>query len=139
MGLAILAGAIGIAFANIDRIRRFKGAGFEAETWERIQAVVDKETELETVGNSPLINTPVGEKRRAVIFALGDPKYTWRYLGGLARDAKLEMKVAEQELSVLVNLDVAKSIQGRRGPLWTLTESGRVVLAKLQINQNVNK
>ena len=31
MGLAILAGSIGLAFANIDKISKFKGAGFEAE------------------------------------------------------------------------------------------------------------
>jgi hypothetical protein len=31
MGLVALAGAIGMAFTNIDRIQRFKGAGFEAE------------------------------------------------------------------------------------------------------------
>ncbi|WP_417684989.1 hypothetical protein [Pseudidiomarina gelatinasegens] len=31
MGMAILAGAIGLAFVNIDKISKFKGAGFEAE------------------------------------------------------------------------------------------------------------
>jgi len=31
MGLAILAGSIGLAFANIDKISKFKGAGFKAE------------------------------------------------------------------------------------------------------------
>lgn len=31
MGLAIVAGAIAAAFMNIDKIQRFKGAGFEAE------------------------------------------------------------------------------------------------------------
>jgi hypothetical protein len=34
MGLAIVAGAISAAFLNIDRIQRFKGAGFEAEMRE---------------------------------------------------------------------------------------------------------
>ena len=31
MALAILAGSIGLAFANIDKVAKFKGAGFEAE------------------------------------------------------------------------------------------------------------
>jgi hypothetical protein len=31
MGLAILAGALGLAFSNLDKISKFKGAGFEAE------------------------------------------------------------------------------------------------------------
>lgn len=31
MGIIVVAGAIGLAFLNIDKIQRFKGAGFEAE------------------------------------------------------------------------------------------------------------
>ena len=31
MGLAIVAGSIALAFSYIDKIQRFKGAGFEAE------------------------------------------------------------------------------------------------------------
>ena len=31
MGLAILSGALGMAFSNIDKISEFKGAGFEAK------------------------------------------------------------------------------------------------------------
>lgn len=38
MGLAIVAGAIAAAFINIDKIQKFKGAGFEAE----MRRVVDE-------------------------------------------------------------------------------------------------
>ena len=31
MGLAIIGGSLCLSFANIDKIQRFKGAGFEAE------------------------------------------------------------------------------------------------------------
>ncbi|MFC1549281.1 hypothetical protein ACFL4R_00185 [Nitrospirota bacterium] len=31
MGLSIVAGAIGMAFSNLDKFRKIKGAGFEAE------------------------------------------------------------------------------------------------------------
>ena len=31
MGIIVVAGAIGLSFLNIDKIQRFKGAGFEAE------------------------------------------------------------------------------------------------------------
>lgn len=37
MGLIIVAGAISIAFLNIDRIQRFKGAGFEAEMRQAVE------------------------------------------------------------------------------------------------------
>ena len=33
MGLAIVAGSLGLAFANIDRLKKFKAGGIEAETW----------------------------------------------------------------------------------------------------------
>ncbi|WP_284455227.1 hypothetical protein [Alloalcanivorax xenomutans] len=39
MGLAILAGSIGLAFSNIDKIARFKGAGFEAEMCKKIMHI----------------------------------------------------------------------------------------------------
>lgn len=45
MGLIIAAGAIAISFLNIDRIQRFKGAGFEAEmrqAVEHVHATVDQ-------------------------------------------------------------------------------------------------
>lgn len=37
MGLIVVAGAISIAFLNIDRIKRFKGAGFEAEMRQAVE------------------------------------------------------------------------------------------------------
>ncbi|MCG8514690.1 MAG: hypothetical protein MI740_11145 [Halanaerobiales bacterium] len=37
MGLAIVAGAIVAAFINIDKIQRFKGAGFEAEMRKMVE------------------------------------------------------------------------------------------------------
>ena len=37
MGLIVAAGAISIAFLNIDRIQRFKGAGFEAEMKQAVE------------------------------------------------------------------------------------------------------
>jgi len=50
MGLAVVAGAIGLAFANIDKISRFKGAGFEAEMRnQQIETIIEKETEPELV------------------------------------------------------------------------------------------
>lgn len=39
MGLIIAAGAIAISFLNIDRIQRFKGAGFEAEMRQAVDHV----------------------------------------------------------------------------------------------------
>lgn len=44
MGLAIIAGAIGMAFSSLDKFEFFKGAGFEAKTRE-LRKVVDEGNE----------------------------------------------------------------------------------------------
>ncbi|MEL7797955.1 hypothetical protein [Idiomarina loihiensis] len=36
MGMAILAGSVSLAFVNIDKIAKFKGAGFEAEMCQTV-------------------------------------------------------------------------------------------------------
>ncbi|PJN50017.1 hypothetical protein PAEAM_56290 [Paenibacillus sp. GM1FR] len=58
MGLAILSGAVAVAFMNIDKIQRFKGAGFEAEMKKAVEdayATIENLKELAT----PLIITVV--------------------------------------------------------------------------------
>lgn len=132
MGLSILAGAIGLAFANIERIRRFKGAGFEAEMWEKVQAIVDKETEVESEPFGEATDEFIDDRKRAVLLALGDPRYTWRYLGGLSRDAGVDKEVANNELRTLVDLGYATQVTGKRGPMWTLTNTGRAILSRYQ-------
>lgn len=55
MGLAIVAAAIALVFADIERFKRFKGAGFEAELREQIEAVVEKQTEPAIVDDAPAL------------------------------------------------------------------------------------
>ena len=52
MALAIVAGAMAFALINLDKFSKIKGAGFEAELRDQIEAVIEKETEpvLETEG-----------------------------------------------------------------------------------------
>ncbi len=129
MGFAILAGALGLAFANINKIRKFKGAGFEAEMHEQIQAVLDKETEPEPESASSIGVQVADREKWAVLTALGNPKYTWRLLGGIAKEAKLDKETVETILSEFVQSGVAKRGIGRKGSMWTLTVLGRATLA----------
>ena len=51
MGIIVVAGAIGLAFLNIDKIQRFKGAGFEAEmkrAVEEANATIEQLREVAT-------------------------------------------------------------------------------------------
>lgn len=61
MLLALTAGAIALVFSDLDRFKRVKGAGFEAELREQIEAVVEKQTEPfdapDSEGTSPLPRT----------------------------------------------------------------------------------
>jgi hypothetical protein len=60
MGLIIVAGAIATAFLNIDRIQRFKGAGFEAEMRQAVEqahASVDELRNLAAISAESILTT----------------------------------------------------------------------------------
>lgn len=137
MGLAILAGAIGLAFSNIDKIKKFKGGGFEAEMKEKLQAVVDKETEPEPERVKTKDVRLIDGGKRAVLTALGNPKYTWRFIGGLAEETKLDKEIVRAALSEMEHMGVVQCSTGKSGPIWSLTPLGRETLAVLQ-NQDSN-
>ncbi len=128
MALAIVAGSIALAFSEIERFRSIKGAGFEAELWDQMRAVVEKETEEpppdETTDTSPL-SANVDTKTKSVMNALQHPEFTWRYLGGIKKDAGLKSSTVTEALKWLVDNSYARRSQGRQGPIWSLTEEGR--------------
>lgn len=134
MALAIVAGAIAFAFANIDRFSKIKGAGFEAELREKIQAVIEKETEPELfsdgeaqtpVPNSRLVN----ENTRKVISALQHHEYTWRYINGIKKETQLSSEQIETSLDWLISNGYARQSLGKSGQIWSLTEDGRYLSA----------
>jgi hypothetical protein len=128
MGLAILAGAIGLAFANIDKIRKFKGAGFEAEMREKVEAVVAKETEPEPEAITIQKTNLIDGGKRDILTALGNTKYTWRYLGGIAEETKLSKEIVTSALSELVHRGLVIRTTEKTEPMWALTSFGRQVL-----------
>jgi len=132
MGLAIIAGAISLTFLNLDKFRKFRGAGFEAELVEQIQAVIEKETEQSFSGEEgksvPDISQ-VDKNTRAVIDALQHPEYTWRYMGGLKKETKLSTSEIKKSLSWLKENGYAKQSLGKHGTIWNLTDDGRYLSA----------
>lgn len=124
MGLAIGAGAIALAFLNLEQIASLKGAGIELVTKEQIQAVIEKETEssffsVEAFGTD--------ENTKKVINALQNPKYTWRYPKGLAKESGLSSEMVATSLQWLVDNQLAKKSKGQVGDIWSLTVKGREV------------
>jgi len=138
MGLAIIAGSIGLAFSNIDKIARFKGAGFEAEMREKIEAIVEKETEPEpeTVKRTHQIaGYKIDQDTRKVLGALSNPSYTWRYLGGVGEETGLKKDNARSILSWLVANGFAAESKGANGTVWSLTNKGRNIHILIQMDE----
>jgi len=139
MGLAILAGSLGLAFLNIDKIKRFKGAGFEAEMQEKIDAIIEKETEPEPEQNNNYRTfgfTSEGfgtdEKSKKLIKALLNPKYTWRYLGGISKESGLSKEESLEILNWLLSNKLGSFTEGEYGRLWSLTSKGRNVFKNIE-------
>ena len=132
MGLSIIAGSLGLAFLNIDKIKRFKGGGFEAEMQEKIEAIIEKETEPEQIDNNSNLGIRVeafgtNDNAKKIIKALLNPKYTWRYLGGIAKESGLSKNEALKILNWLLENNLGKFTEGEHGRLWSLTAKGREV------------
>lgn len=132
MGLAILAGALGLAFSNIDKLSEFSGAGFSAKMKHQIEAVVEKETE-----STPLLKddgeaTKSSYVEAAILEALSNPKYTWRTLPGISKDASCSESEAWTVLVGLVsNKLVRVANKNKTGEMiWALTTKGRQLAAR---------
>jgi len=131
MGLSILAGAVSLVFLNLEKIASFKGGGFEIitkEQKEQIQAVIEKETEpvelkFEAYGTD--------EQARSVIAALKNQKYTWRYVKGLTEESRQPKDQVLKTLEWLELNSLAKKSKSLKGDVWSLTQRGREVFAKL--------
>ncbi|WP_074905850.1 hypothetical protein [Nitrosomonas communis] len=60
MGIIVLAGAISFAFLNIDKIQRFKGAGFEAEMREIVNnanATIEQLRDVATLSSEAILTS----------------------------------------------------------------------------------
>jgi len=132
MGLAIVAGSIALAFSYIDKIQRFKGAGFEAEMRQQLETIVAKETEPPRQADRSFLQVraygtdPETDK---VIKALASDKYAWRYFSGIAEDTQLPRERIQKALDWLVENELATTANGKHGSLWGLSAEGRSLLA----------
>lgn len=129
MGLAIVAAAMALVFSDIERFKKIKGAGFEAELVEKVEAIIEKETEPlkaeDSEDTSPRQAT-IDSDTKEVMDALEHPEYTWRYLPGIAVDTKKTKQLVARKLMWLVENGFARRSTGKHGPIWSLTEEGRI-------------
>jgi len=130
MGLAIVAGAIVLSFANLEKFSRIKGAGFEADLrlMEQIAGIVENEIEPDVSGESKQVvpnSKMVDQNARLVINALRHHEYTWRYISGLKKDTRLSTEAINKSIEWLIQNNFARQSLGSHGTMWCLTEDGR--------------
>ncbi|RYY76247.1 MAG: hypothetical protein EOO52_01640 [Gammaproteobacteria bacterium] len=129
MGLAIVAAAMALVFSDIDRFKKIKGAGFEAEMVEKVEAITEKETEpmkAEDSEDTSPREAIIDSETKSVMNALNHPEFTWRYLPGIVRDTKSSKQIVTKKLAWLVENGFARRSTGRQGPIWSITEEGRI-------------
>lgn len=128
MALSILAGALGLAFCNIDRIAKFKGAGFEAEMLVRtMETTIEAQTEptLERQQEAERKVTSLSEHERMVLSSLLRPGYTWRYAKSVAREVAQNEEVTLEVLARMRDRGLTERGKGANGEIWTATAAGR--------------
>lgn len=137
MGLSILAAVLALAFTNIDKIRKFKGAGFEAEMREKVEVMVAKDAEPSVEGRPQALTMEaysLDESTKKVIRSLGSSKYTWRSLGGIATESGLPASEIRRALQWLQENGLAVAAGVGRQVNWGLTEEGREVFNAVNVS-----
>lgn len=132
-GVCVVAGAISLAFINIDKIKRFKGGGFEAEMRDQLEAMVAKETEPEEALHRGFQVQAFGfdDNTKKVVLALNSRRYTWRSVGGIAQESGLSRQDVKSCLGWLHENELVMQVGVSKRTNWGLTENGRDVANSL--------
>lgn len=133
-GVCVVAGAIGLAFINIDKIKRFKGGGFEAEMRDQLDAMVAKEAEPEEETSFSGLQVQAfgfDDNTKKVVLALNSPRYTWRSVGGIAQESGLSRQDVKDCLGWLQENELAMQVGVNKRTNWGLTEQGRDIANSL--------
>jgi hypothetical protein len=127
MALAILAGSIGLAFANIDKVAKFKGAGFEAEM-NMFHTMLESQTEptIEQKQQAKAQNNLTHDEN-CILVCLLKPGYTWRYASTISSETGISQAETVDYLHTLMLKRFAKNDSGAKGEIWSITALGKSV------------
>lgn len=133
MSLAILAGSLGLAFANIDKISKFKGAGFEAEM-NMVHTMLETQTEP-SVEQKEHAKTQrdLTHDESCILACLLMPGYTWRYANTISGETGISKNETVDYLHSLMNQGFAKNGNGSNGEIWSITALGKSVHEQYQL------
>lgn len=125
MSLAIVAGSIGLAFSNIDKIAKFKGAGFEAEM-KMVHTMLESQTEptLEQKEAAKTQQTLTHDEN-CILVCLLKQGYTWRYANTISSETGIYKSEVIDYLHSLMAKGFTKNGEGSNGEIWSITPLGR--------------
>jgi hypothetical protein len=127
MGLAIIAGALGLAFSNIDKLSKFKGAGFEAEM-RMVETIIENQTEPSSEQKEEAKRAvAITDAENRILKSLQRPGYTWRYAKTVAGELSSPLQEIEPMLASLMHRGLAKKAAGSNGEIWAATAVGKSV------------
>ncbi len=148
MGIAVGAGAIALAFINIDKIQRFKGVGFEAEmkrAVEEANATIEQLREVaSTVTEAVLTDLMAGNFMDGTTLTtrleLHDHLLSnLRKIGASARQIAKADDMWKKGISVIFHRGIRAALEGRKKPCELNIEAGELVLqASRDFQQLIN-
>lgn len=133
-GVCVVAGALGLAFTNLHRFKRFKGGGFEAEMKEQFEAMIAKEAEPEEGQESRGFEIQAygfDDGTRSIVVALNSSNYTWRSIGGISKETGLSETAVISKLHWLRENGLVLQVGVSRRMNWGLSDEGRDVASSL--------
>lgn len=148
MGLIIVAGAIGLAFLNIDKIQRFKGAGFEAEMKKAVEeanATIEQLRNVATTSaRATLTSLMAGNFMNGTTFEnrleLHDQLISnLAEIGASKRQIEVADEMWKRGIGVIYHRGIRNKLEGRKHPSQLNIEAGEKVLAASREFQDLLK
>ncbi|MEW6995631.1 hypothetical protein AADZ84_15355 [Colwelliaceae bacterium MEBiC 14330] len=134
MGLAIVAGSLGLAFSNIDKISKFKGAGFEAEM-NMVHTLLESQTEPSPEQQEEAkIQNDLSHDENCILACLLVQGYTWRYANTISAETGISKTKTGAYLHSLMNKGFTQNGKGTNGEIWSITSLGKTVQAQYKKN-----
>lgn len=105
------------------------------EIKEQVKSIIASDTEPMKRAAGPMMSVKAyavnDQATRLVIKALGNPKYTWRYLGGLTAETQLSEKEVLASVNWLLENRLITESLAKDEKLWALSQDGRDLLTSL--------
>jgi len=113
------------------------------ELEKKMDTLFAKETEPADESTGPMLTvrgfSVNNEPTRMVMKALGNPKYTWRYLGGLMKETRLSAAEVLSPIAWLLENKLATESTIKDKRQWALSQDGRDLLGKILQDEDTLK